>query len=78
MSNIDFSSPTVVLVGVVLAVLLIALALFRHHQKWNCPECGQTMQMTGKKGGFMWRNEEMRCPSCGHTKWYKPPWTSGD
>ena len=59
--------------GVILFVLLMAL----ERRKWNCPKCGQTMHKTGKRGGFLWRNSEIHCTNCGHTKWYEPHWPIG-
>ena len=72
------AEPLIVVGAVILfTILVVKLAALERHRQWNCPKCGQTMQKTGNRGGFMWRNTEMHCTSCGNTKWYKPPWPSG-
>ena len=68
---------SVLLIIVVAVVLVILLMALEHFRQWDCPKCGQTMHKTGKKGGFMWRNVEMHCTSCGHTKWHEPPCHGG-
>ena len=72
------SQLIIVAVAVILFVVLFTLLFaLQHHRQWICPKCGQTMHKTGRRGGFIRRNQEMHCANCGHTKWYKPPWPVG-
>lgn len=72
--------PDSVIIVVVVAtsvVLSVPLLMLERRRQYHCPRCGNTMYKTGARGGFMRRNQEMRCAHCGLIRWYKPPWPVG-
>ena len=62
----------VLLISLPAVIICLVLARDEYPDMYHCPECGGTMEKTGKRSGFLWRHIEMHCPRCKHTKWCTP------